>query len=239
MEPINDEDEPGFFRRNRVALVAGVAVVIVLGASAYFWTGKEAKVVRRAPEISMVKLVALPPPPPPPPPAPPKERPPEPVVKQPEFQPEEKPAEEKPPEAPKTDEPPAAPLGTNIQGEGNDGFGLAKGGGNGGGNTLGGNGKGGGGGTRWGWYAGQVQSRVSEAIRGHRLTRSASLSLKVRVWADASGRITRVALANSSGSPATDQAIQNEILGGLQLKEPPPEGMPMPIVMRISAQRPN
>lgn len=78
-----------------------------------------------------------------------------------------------------------------------------------------------------------------EALGKNRRTRSASLSVKVRIWADATGRITRASLSGSTGDPATDKAIENEILTGLQLQEPPPDDMPMPIVMRITAKRPN
>ena len=105
-----------------------------------------------------------------------------------------------------------------------------------GGKGIGGSG---GGGTKFGWYAGKVQSSVASALRNHRRTRSAKLSIKVRIWADSSGRVTRASLEGTSGDPATDSAITNEILTGLQLPEAPPQDMPMPIVMRISAKRPN
>lgn len=128
-------------------------------------------------------------------------------------------------------------MGTNIQGDGPDSFGLAKGGGGG---LIGGRGtgKGGGGGSKFGAYAGQVQSRVVDALRNHKKTRSAALNVKVRVWADSTGRITRATLSGTSGDAAVDRAIRDEILTGLQLSSPPPEGMPMPIVMRLSATRP-
>lgn len=102
-----------------------------------------------------------------------------------------------------------------------------------------GTGKGGGGGSKFGAYASQVQMRVVDALRTHKKTRAATLNLKVRVWADASGRITRATLSGSSGNADVDRAIRDEILTGLQLQAPPPAGMPMPIVMRISATRPN
>ena len=93
--------------------------------------------------------------------------------------------------------------------------------------------------SKYGWYAGQVQTVVTQALQRHKKTRAAALSLKVRIWVDTSGRVTRVALSGSSGDPAVDRALQNEILNGLQLQQAPPEGMPMPIVMRIAAKRPH
>jgi len=140
---------------------------------------------------------------------------------------------------PKPEEAPA-PVGTSIKGDGPpDGFGLGGPGGSGG-NGLGGKGSGRAG-SRFGWYGGQVQSKIAEAIRGNKKTRSASIaSLTIRVWADAStGRVTRAQLAGTTGDKNVDEALQSEVLNGLQLQEPPPAGMPMPIVMRVNARRPN
>jgi outer membrane biosynthesis protein TonB len=148
--------------------------------------------------------------------------------------------EEKPVEAPKVDEPPPAPMGTNVAGNGPpDGFGLS--GGNGtGGTGLGGSGSGRKvGGSKYGWYAGQVQSKIADAMRQHSRTRNASLSLQVRIWPDSTGRISRAQLVGSSGDPQVDEAIKNEVLTGLQLMEPPPADMPTPIVLRLSARKPN
>ncbi|MEY2907284.1 MAG: hypothetical protein RLZZ408_1755, partial [Verrucomicrobiota bacterium] len=170
--------------------------------------------------------------PPPPPPPPPKQEPPKP--EEPKFQKEEAPSEEKPPD--KAPEPEAAPLSTSIQG--NDASGLAAGNGGGmGGNGFGG--KGGGGGSKYGWYAGKVQTRVAEALRSHKKTRSAVMCVQVRVWADNTGRINKVSLAQSTGNPELDAAIKNEVLADVVLSEPPPPGMPMPIVMKFNARRPN
>ena len=91
----------------------------------------------------------------------------------------------------------------------------------------------------WYAYAGQVQGRIQESLRNNRRTRNANLRVDVRIWPDATGRVTRAALVSSSGDAAVDAAIKNEILTGLQLHEPPPQGMPMPIVLRVTARRPN
>jgi TonB family protein len=150
-----------------------------------------------------------------------------------EFVPEEA-ADAEPEPAAADDAAPA--LGTGITGDGPpDGFGLGT---KGGGGRFGGIGGGGGGGSRYGAYAGKIQRAISDALKTHRKTRSASLSVKVRVWADATGRVTRVALSGTSGDPKLDAALRDEVLSGLQLPEPPPDGMPMPIVMRITGQRP-
>ena len=127
-------------------------------------------------------------------------------------------------------------MGTNIAGPGNDGFGLAKGGGGG---LIGGTGGGGKKGSKYGAYGAQVQSSVVQALRTHKKTKSAAMNVTARIWLDASGRVTRATLSGSSGDPGTDAAIREEILTGLKFQAPPPDGMPMPIVMRLKATRPN
>jgi len=233
MEDHDEDDEPTFFQRHRMVLIGGG--VVLIGAIAYFAITAKPGTKKRS-SVSMVDIMPPmpPPPPPPPPPTPPPEVEPPPDQAKPEFQEEKQPEAAPPPEAPPEA---AAPLGTDLQGEGGPDFGLAKGGGGG---MIGGTGKGGGGGgTKYGWYAGQVQSVVASAIQGNKRTRSVSATFKVRIWVDSSGRVTRAKLSGSTGNDAADRALQSEVLNGLQLQEPPPADMPMPIVMRITAKRPN
>jgi len=231
-----DKDEdPGFFKKFRAPII--IVVILALGAGAWALMPKE-KPKKRASTVSMVNI--MPPQPTPPPPTPP----PTPPPPQPEEReiPQDQPEfveETQPNAAPEPDSPPedAAPLGTNIEGDGSDGFGLQ---GKGGGGLIGGLGTGNRqGGSKYGFYAGQVQSRVAQAMRSNKRTRSATLNLKVRIWVDSVGRVTRASLEGSSGNAAVDRAITDEVLSGLQLSQPPPEDMPMPIVMRISATKPN
>lgn len=228
----HDEDE-GFFEKHRVKIIIA-AVVILGGAIVLVALNTKSEPARKAPE-RLVSIQLPPPPPPPLPPPPPKIQPPPPPEQK---MIEQTPVEDEPKPEPKpVDEPPPA-MGTAIKGNGpGDGFGLSgtgKGGGIGG---LGGNG--GRAASKWGWYAGQVQSRIADALRQNKKTRAASISgLQVRVWPDATGRITRAQLAGSTGDRALDAALQSEVLTGLQLSEPPPAGMPAPIVLRLTARRP-
>lgn len=142
--------------------------------------------------------------------------------------------EEKHEEAPKPKaEAPAPTLGTGLKG---DGPGLSGLGATGNGGGFGG-GKSGGGGSKWGFYAAKVQSRVGDALRNNKTTKSSSLKVQVRIWPDpTTGKVLRAKLDGSTGDRSLDAALQNEVLTGLQL-EPPPQGMPLPIVMRLTAQR--
>ncbi len=221
------EEKQTFF--GRFGFVIGILVVAAIGITlvSKMFTKHQGPAPRKIQEMVMVKPLAPPPPPPPPPP--------------PQIQPKEQMMEQTPVDAQeaKPEQPQNATpaIGTNITGNGPaDGFGLGR---NGNG-MLGGGGNGGrAGGSRFGWYANQLIKSFTEALSQNPKTRTASFNIKVRVWSDVAGRITRAKLAESTGDPGLDDAIQNEVLKGVQLKEPPPEGMPMPIVMRLQARRPN
>ncbi len=224
----SSESKRGFRRQHVIILVLIVLVPVWVFAAQKFLSNSSTP---RRPPAPIVGVV-LPPPLVTPPPPPPLVRPPEQkMVEQPKISEAEEKPDEKPPEQPDPG------LGTGITGNGSgDGFGLGRGGGNG---------LGLGGGTRsnsskWGWYAGQLQTRIADALRTHPKTRLSRIDgLVVRIWADVTGRVTRVQLGGSSGDPAVDAALRSEILNGLQLREPPPPGMPMPIVLRINSRRPN
>ena len=93
-------------------------------------------------------------------------------------------------------------------------------------------------GSKYGSYLSQVQQRVADALRSNPHTRKSSMNVIVRIWPDATGRITRTTISGAAIDAALRNALQNGVLAGLQLSEPPPADMPLPIVMRLSVQRP-
>ena len=149
------------------------------------------------------------------------------MVEQPPVKPDEKPK----PDMKSPDKPPGPP-GPPATGPASD-DGLA-GGGGGGGDGIGG----GGDGSRWGWYASDVQSKITDALRRNDKTRIASARVKVRIWVDSTGRVTRVKLHAAGDDPSVDDAIQNQVLSGLTLTDPPPSDMPMPINLLLTETRP-
>lgn len=215
----------------RHKVVLSVVALTVVSVGVYMLQSKFSKpgsAQRKGPEIVSVRLPAPLPTPPPPAPTPlPQE------IKQEQKMVEQAPVDEKE-EKPDDKLPEAAPLTTNNSAAGSDAFGLKAGGG---GNYLGNSGsskqR-----SKWGWYAAQVQTSIADSLRKNLNTRSAALSLKVRIWSDMTGRVTLAKLSETTNDPKIDAAI-SESLTGLQLKEPPPAGMPMPINLRITAQRPN
>lgn len=218
-------------RRNHGRLIlAGLAGLVLLGGViSYLTSGKTA--TKRSFQHDDYVSVTLPPlPPPPPPPPPPPEAPPPPdeekMVEQPPVDPLEEPPDDTPLAAPPED------LGSNASGAGPA---IISGKGNG--NTIGGKPRTSG--SQFGWYAAKVQASLADALRQNPATRTATMSLQVRIWPDATGRITRVQLVGTSGNPAVDDAIKNRILTGHQLPQAPPAGMPSPIVLRITARPPS
>lgn len=218
---LDDESEQlaqSFLRRYRIAIVVTTVVLSGIVVVAKFASGSA---VTKRDSITLVSLAPppLPPPPiarPPPPPQQEEQKMDQPMIK-----------EEEPKDAPKNE-----PLSTGIKGDGSNNFGLS---GKPGSGSIGGNGSRG---TKWSWYAKQVQFRVQQALQRNNRTRSANMGVNVRVWLDANGRIHRAQLASSTGDPKLDAAIRDEVLTGLQLDQPPPLDMPVPITLRLAARRP-
>jgi TonB family protein len=234
LPPTSGSRETGSKKSPAFLIVGLVAALLLAAGGAFYFLGGEGKPQKKTTSVVNIMPV-LPPPPPPPPPTPPPPPPDqaEPPPDAPEFV--EEAAPDSPPEPEAAPDAPE-PMGSNIQGDGPpDGFGLV---GKGGGGLIGSRGQGGGAGTRFGWYAGRVQNAVSAAVRNHKLTRTSRMSVKARIWVDRTGRVTRASIEGSSGDPAIDRALESEILNGAQLPDPPPDDMPMPIVMRINTSRP-
>jgi len=176
-----------------------------------------------------------------PPPPPPQVLPPPPKVEQPPPDDEEmvlqEPVadDEQRPDDPSPEPPPGLDLGPGVPG----GNGPSTGSGGGRGSSVGGSGRRGSG-SKFGWYAAIIQSGIRDALARNPETRSSVFpSLVVKIWANANGKIVRAKLIDSTGKPALDQAIENQVLSSLQLPQGPPEGMPMPINLRIRASNPS
>jgi periplasmic protein TonB len=234
----NDLGSANNAKRSYLRYGAAITVIAALfGGAGYLLIGHDdMPPPRQVRELTIVNIT----PPPPPPPPPPQKMPEQKMIEQPkmaepefkEDKPIEKPQDEPAKEA-KTDEPPG-PLSLDAQATGpGDLFNLGS---KPGGSPYGG---GGGGGSRWGWYASIVQSQIETALRANARTRNAVMQIRVRLWADGTGRVSKVELSSSTGDAELDAIIRNEVLGGIVLREPPPKDMPMPVVARLTARRPS
>ena len=221
---MSDFDPSGerFWSPRRSFLV--ISGLLLLAAGGVWWK-KHVHFSTVAPRPERVVTVSLPPPPRPVPTPPPVQPPEQKVVEnKPTMEDAPKPDAPKP-EPPKLDEPPPS-LGSNIKGDGKDGFGLS-GSGNGGRVGFGGNGRGSGNG--FGAFASHVQVLLADSHRQDPKTRTSTFDLKIRVWVDASGTVTRV---DPGGASAVARFV------GIRLAQRPPPGMPMPITLRLIAKRP-
>jgi len=221
----------GFAGRHRAPVITlGIgAILAALLLYALLNTASQ-PVVKQAPVVTMV-VVQPPKPPPPPPPMPQPKL----ITPQKVTIPAPKPmVPNQPPKAapPKPAGPPAPSLGTAIHNNAaGDNFDLS---GNTGGNGLIGGGGGGGGG---GSYEGAVEADIVAALDANPVTRNAVAGLQVRVWVNANGVVSKVALVASSGDSAVDTAVDNQILPGLQLPSPPP-GTRMPMLVKLTGEPP-
>ena len=233
-------------RANRVGTVAACAL-IVLGYLAVRWISASRSAPpppRKVMQFTVVNLQQQPPrqpvPPPPQPAVQPK------IVEQVRTRVELKPTDFSPPDLSRPSPGPSGGgrLALAAEGEGpGDSFnlagnpggrGLLSGGGLGDGDGLGGEGSGAG--SKFGWYYAKLATEIEEAFRRLKQLRSAQVRAELRVWTDPAGRISRVQLVRSTGDPKVDEAIQSIV--GLRLEEPPPRDIPMPMIARLTARRP-
>lgn len=131
--------------------------------------------------------------------------------------------------APRPDNSPPA-LDVKGQGPG-DAFGLE--GHPGGGDFLGGGG--GGGGSPFGAYTGLFEGRARDALQKQRKLLGFRYRVPVEVWLSADGAPERVELLGSTGNPETDSLVREGLLKMNKMPEPPPKGMPEPIVIQVSS----
>jgi len=216
----------------RTLIETGVALsltaALLLGGYALTKSVKQDSAKKKA--VQMVKLVS------PPPPPKPVEKPPEPEIKK--DVPEEQQVVETPQDQPRqADEgpPPGEDLGVDAEGgAGSDAFGLV--GRKGGRDLISG---GAGGGTvglmqKYGWYV-----RLLEEEIGRQMAKKAKLpgggqQVYVRIVLDGEGGIVSHAIYGSSGNSQVDSAVDQALKLVKQVSEPPPDGMPRTLKIRIT-----
>lgn len=205
----------------------GVAIFAALAALVVNFLQGDAKPKRHV--VTTITTVKLPPPPPPPPPP---EKPPEPEkIEEPKIKEPDpiKPEVQKPEPLPS---PP--PLGLGFEGEGGPGgygnIGVA-----GAGTGIGGGGNGGGEVERW--YAGVIVGDLERALQRDERTRQGTYRVVLKLWLDASGAVSRAQLVGSSGDTEQDRDIL-AVVDEHVFSEPLPDGVRLPIQVRLSGRRP-
>jgi periplasmic protein TonB len=178
-------------------------------------------------QITTVKL--LPDTPPPPPPPPPKE----PPKETPKEQPKEAPKE---PEPKPAETPPAETL--KMEGAAGDGPSPFQSGAvnneykGGAVATIGSDG-----GVKFRWYAGLVKSQIERAIERDKKLTQGQYKIVVSVWLKPNGQFERLSVDQSDTTPEIEQGIREALNDLPAMQDSPPENMPMPIRLRISAKK--
>jgi TonB family protein len=191
----------------------------------------------------LVAVTLLKPPPPPeqkekpPEPEPPKEQPKENIVT-----PNDTPQQQQ--DQNDDSPPPGADLGVDAEGgAGGDNFGLV---GKKGGRAITLGGGGGGSGVsrlsllaKYGWYTSKIQDEIKQQMR-KRLDQNGGApkgkyQATVHIVLDPQGAILNYRIVASSGNDKIDEAIKLS-LPGMRVSQPPPEGMPRSMTVRVSSQ---
>lgn len=226
-DPMIDGEDPKTMQLWLKRIALGVLALLVLGAIGY---GISKLMSGNAPQKKQVTTIKLlpdtpPPPPPPPPKEPPKEQP-----------------KEQPKEAPKAPEPKPAetPPAENLKMEGAAGDGPSpfaagavsndyKGGDV---KTIGSDG-----GAKFNWYAGLVKSQIESALEKDKNITQGQYKLVVHVWVKPNGDVEKMDLVQSDAKDEVEQAVKAALNSMPRIRETPPEGMPQPIKLRISARK--
>ncbi len=206
-------------RDSLAPIVTGSAVLFLLlfGGAFLARTILSHKVAGPKPPVAQIIHIVRPPPPPPDQPPPP---PPPPKVE--EQIPKE--AQEKTPDEQQPDV--NQQLGLDAQGAaGGDDFGLAA--------RHGGSDLIGGGSDPFASYTSMVKETVLQILSDDQRVRKGNYAVVVRIWLARDGKVSRVALDQSSASRDQVAAIEQDLARVGRVAEAPPIEMPEPVTLRI------
>ena len=227
-----DGDGPKGWRRFVKPVVIGL---IGAGLVVLVWRfASDTAGVKRSEAPQVTTVIPLPPPPPPPPP---KVKPP--PDKQPEVQtPTVKPTvAPKPAETPKPSDNQPKQMTMNAPAQaGTDNFAIGAGDGSG----MSGSGGGGtfGNATYSNYLANSLQDAVERDSKVQAAGGGSRFAVRVNVWLDPSGRITKVTIGESTGDAKLDEAIVNALQTLGRLDEAPPPALHYPARLNLQGHQP-
>ena len=221
-----DESTSSIFSWLKRIVVILVALSLLAGLGYGFNKLMSGGDIKPKKNITKIALKDVPPPPPPPPPK-------EPPKEQPKDQPKEvkevqqpKPAEAPPSEQLKMDGPagdgPSAFAAGEVKNEYKGGD--VK--------TIGSDG-----GAKYNWYAGLIKSQIEAALEKNKKLAEGQYKVIVTVWLRQNGDIEKLEVGQSDAEPQIEQAIKTALDAMPAMREVPPEGMPQPIKLRITARK--
>lgn len=201
-----------------VIAVLGAAIIAIVTWGIMSLMGGKSGKPRKPPVVTLL------PDKPPPPPPPPKEE------KKPEPPKENKDVKIEPPkEAPQ----PAQNEPLKMEGAAGDGdsaFGAGTVGREYAGGNIGATG------AAQGMYAGRLQRHLQEQLSRNRKLKESDYRVTVRVWLRRDGSVEKADLAQSTGNSGLDELLREALLQVAAMREAPPENMPQPIRIRVTAR---
>lgn len=87
-----------------------------------------------------------------------------------------------------------------------------------------------------GMYAGRLQRHLQEQLSRNRKLKESDYRVTVRVWLRRDGSVEKADLAQSTGNSALDEVLREALLQVAAMREAPPENMPQPIRIRVTAR---
>jgi hypothetical protein len=223
----DDEQEPRAkaIWVKRVAIV--LVVIIVLASLGYMVKGLFSGSSTGKKAVTTIKLLPdTPPPPPPPPKEPPKEV------------PKDQPKEVKEVPQPKPEQTPPAEV-LKMEGAAGDGPSPFAAG------TVNNEYKGGDVGTKIGggpskyqfaWYTDLIKNKIEDAMAKDKVLANSAYKVVVKIWIASSGRIERYELVGTSGDSEKDMLLKKALDGMPPLLDSPPNDMPQPVKLRVTAR---
>jgi outer membrane biosynthesis protein TonB len=86
------------------------------------------------------------------------------------------------------------------------------------------------------WYTGLIKEKIEDAISKNKDLATGSYKLIVKVWVAANGQIQRYELENSTGDAVKDNLVKKALDAMPPLSETPPNDMPQPVKLRVTAR---
>lgn len=214
----NQNPPPCRWLKILVISLLGLIVLGLIGWGVMSLMGGKSGKPRKPPVVTLL------PDKPPPPPPPPKEE------KKPEPKEEKKDAKVEPPKEQVPQPAQNEPLKMEgAAGDGNSAFGSGTVGREYTGGAIGGT-------AQQGVYAGRLQRHLQEQLGRNRKLKESDYRVTLRVWLRRDGSVEKTELAQSTGSASLDELLKEALLQVGAMREAPPENMPQPIRIRVTAR---
>ncbi len=93
------------------------------------------------------------------------------------------------------------------------------------------------GGAKFNWYAGVLKNQIQDALEKVKQLKESQYKLIVSIWLKPNGDIERLEWSGAEAEPEIQQAVKSALDNMPAMREAPPEGMPQPIKLRITARK--